>query len=47
MVPPVMLMVLDPGIAQWWNVAAPGTLMNDMKAATRVGNYAVSGSPCC
>jgi hypothetical protein len=26
---------------QWWNVAAPGTLMDDMKVATRVGSYAV------
>ena len=33
-------------VVQWWNVAAPGTLMNDMKSATRVGNYGVSGPPC-
>jgi len=33
-------------LMQWWNVAAPGTPMNEMKAATRIGNYAVRGSPC-
>ena len=36
-----LLTLLSEASAQWWNVQAPGTPMNEMKAATRVGNYGV------